>query len=97
MTIRWMLTTRRGIRVAKVTGRQISQELCEALGLDPKDIQSLDIHMSAGEFVMVETVQFAEFEGVKEVISILRRYRLEEIPVDGDKSEVTSETVPFDY
>ena len=59
-----------------VTGRTIGKEIADALGI--KHCRKLDIHIPLKEIVTVEAEFFPEIDGVKQLLPILKKYKLVE-------------------
>jgi hypothetical protein len=57
-----------------LTADKIGKEICDVLGL--KHCSLLDIHIAKGEIVTVTARIYPEKEGMKQVPSILRKYKL---------------------
>lgn len=64
--------------MAKVEGRQylLEQQLCEALELDPKAVQSLTIRFAAGGVAQASVVLFPDKEHLDRLVRILKQYEL---------------------
>lgn len=63
----------------KVTtaNNKVAAEFCEALGL--KHVVSLDIHLALDEIMTVTAQFYPEEDGVKQMIPVFKKFRLEPI------------------
>lgn len=59
--------------------------LCEAMGLNPNDVLSLDLHFRGMEITVEVSIHPSqeEIEKAQEIIPILKQYRLEKVEDDG--------------
>lgn len=65
--------------MAILSGKSFGVEICEALGLDAKKVNRLDIHIPANALVtIIARIHPDKIEGDK-VVHIIKKYRLHEI------------------
>ncbi len=57
--------------------QQLQNELCEALGLDPHDVQALDLHLEANSFPTLTAKVFVR--DANTVGKVLRRFQWSEV------------------
>lgn len=67
----------------------VCKEICDALGL--KHVRKLDIHMAYDKVVTIEAELFPEENGMRQLVSILKKYHLLEVKetkkeIDQDKN-----------
>lgn len=64
-------------------GRFVGEQLCNVLGLDPKQTRSIVLTFDVDSAVTADVVQFVRSEDTDELLELCRRFRLEEITEDG--------------
>jgi hypothetical protein len=67
-------------------GRFIGREVCEALGLDPALVLEITIQIRSGEVVDSTAEMHVTEDQMRAVVDVLRRYHLEQINDDADRS-----------
>jgi len=59
-----------------ISGFTISKDVCLALGLDPKKVISISIHIPLDDVVHIETKEYVYEEEAKRLVTVLRTYTL---------------------
>ncbi len=77
--------------MAKTT---FGKKLCEALGLDPSDIYSVNLHSEVGEADRLKIEQYADDDYYHKLGTIFKEYRLVKV---GDEKVLTELTRALNY
>lgn len=64
------------------TGNELGTEVLKVLGIDPKMVAELSIHMSANEVATVTITRFLDKIEGDQLATVLERYALERKPTD---------------
>lgn len=64
--------------MAIATPREIGVAVCDALGLDPANVESVTIKLTATDAARVEVVRFVTDDDGKKLNAVLKRYTLTE-------------------
>lgn len=73
--------------MAAITGIEIGQQICSALGLDVNTIQEIHIHIVPDDKVLIETKQIATKDQMDGLPELFKNYKLTEI----ENNSITNE------
>ena len=66
---------------AIITGDDIGTKICEALGIDPRNVKGFDLHIAVGDAVMITVELYPEYkdlDSIKEAVGKIATFTITE-------------------
>lgn len=69
--------------MAAITGTGIGLKICEATGIDPKDVTNINLNIPVNDVVLITVTRHICEEHVEGIKEVIQQYQLHEVKEEG--------------